>query len=247
MMDTRTILAFALCAGALYVGCAPSQDAVPAARSAPEPVKEVLTAEAQQALTPAQVLADLKEGNRRFVEGRLTPRDYLAQASATAAGQFPKAILLSCVDSRVPPEIIFDQGIGDLFVGRVAGNVEDVNMLGSIEFATKAAGAKLIVVLGHSACGAIKGAADGVEMANLTDLLDEFDAVLDAVRASNDGPGDSSDAEFINRVVEENVRQTMSDLVSRSSILSELIESGEVGIAGGVYDLATGRVAWLDS
>ena len=246
-MDTRTLFAAALCAAALGVGCAPSQDTGPVARSTPVPVKEVMTAEAQQALTPAQVLADLKEGNRRFVEGRLTPRDYLAQASATVAGQFPKAILLSCVDSRVPPEIIFDQGIGDLFVARVAGNVEDVNLLGSIEFATKVAGAKLIVVLGHSACGAIKGAADGVEMANLTDLLDEFDEVLAEVRASNDGPGDSSDTEFIARVVEENVRETMDDLVSRSPILTELVESGEVGIAGGVYDLATGRGSWLDS
>jgi carbonic anhydrase len=242
-----TLLGPALGAAVLSVACAPSPDAAPAARSAPEPVKEVMTAQAQQALTPAQVLADLKEGNVRFVENRLTPRDYLAQASTTADGQYPMAILLSCVDSRVPPEIIFDQGIGDIFVARVAGNVEDVNLLGSIEFATKAAGSKLIVVLGHSSCGAIKGAADGVEMANLTDLLAEFDEVLAEVRASHDGPGDSSDAEFIARAVEENVRQTMEDLVSRSPILSELIESGDVAIAGGVYDLASGRVTWLDS
>ena len=246
-MRMKTLLGPALGAVVLSVGCAPSQDAVPAARSAPEPVKKVMTAEAQRALTPAQVLADLKEGNLRFVENRLTPRDYLAQASATASGQFPKAILLGCVDSRVPPEIIFDQGIGDLFVARVAGNVEDVNLLGSIEFATRAAGARLIVVLGHSACGAIKGAADGVEMANLTDLLAEFDVVLEKVRASNDGPGDSSDDEFIATVVEENVRQTMDDLVSRSPVLAELVESGDVAIAGGVYDLASGRVTWLDS
>jgi carbonic anhydrase len=241
------LLAPALGAAALSAGCAPSQDAAPAPRSAPEPVKEVMTAEAQQALTPAQVLADLKEGNLRFVEKKLTPRDYLAQASATASGQYPKAILLSCVDSRVPPEIIFDQGIGDIFVARVAGNVEDVNLLGSIEFATKAAGVKLVVVLGHSACGAIKGAADGVEMANLTDLLAEFDGVLEKVRASHEGPGDSSDDEFIARAVEENVRQTMDDLVSRSPVLTELVESGDVAIAGGVYDLASGRVTWLDS
>lgn len=246
-MRMRTLIGPALGAAVLSVGCAPSQDAVPAAQSAPEPVKEVMTAEAQRAMTPAQVLADLKEGNLRFVENRLTSRDYLAQASATASGQFPKAILLSCVDSRVPPEIIFDQGIGDLFVARVAGNVEDVNLLGSIEFATKAAGARLVVVLGHSACGAIKGAADGVEMANLTDLLDEFDGVLEKVRSSNAGPGDSSDADFIATVVEENVRQTMDDLVSRSPILAELTESGDVAIVGGVYDLASGRVTWLDS
>ncbi len=246
-MRMTTLLGPALVAAVLSVGCAPSPDAEPAARSVPEPVKEVMTAQAQKALTPAQVLADLKEGNVRFVESRLTPRDYLAQASTTASGQYPKAIVLSCVDSRVPPEIIFDQGIGDVFVARVAGNIEDVNLLGSIEFATKAAGSKLIVVLGHSSCGAIKGAADGVEMANLTDLLAEFDVVLEKVRASHDGAGDSSDAEFIARAVEENVRQTMADLVSRSPILSELVAGGDVAIAGGVYDLASGRVNWLDS
>jgi carbonic anhydrase len=206
-----------------------------------------MTAEKQRSLTPAQVLADLKEGNQRFVENRLTPRDYPAQAAATAAGQYPKAIVLSCLDSRVPPEVIFDQGIGDIFVGREAGNVEDVNMLGSIEFATKVAGVKLIVVLGHTACGAIKGAADGVEMANLTALLDEFDGVLERTRESHGGPGDSSDAEFIRIAVEENVRQTMKDLVERSPIIAELVESGDVAVAGGVYDLATGRVTWLDA
>jgi carbonic anhydrase len=245
-MKMWTPLAPVLCAAALAVGCGPAQTTPPASQ-APAPVKEVMTAEAQKALTPAQVLAELKEGNRRFVENRLTPRDFPAQAAATAAGQYPKAIVLSCLDSRVPPEIIFDQGIGDLFVGREAGNVEDTNMLGSIEFATKVAGAKLILVLGHTSCGAIKGAADGVEMANLTDLLAEFDVVLERVREGHEGPGDSADAAFIAEAVEENVRQTMRDLVERSPIITELVDSGEVAVAGGVYDLATGRVAWLDS
>lgn len=211
-----------------------------------EPVREVMTPEKQLALTPAQVLADLKAGNLRFVEGKLTPRDYMAQAAATATGQYPKAIVLSCLDSRVIPETVFDQGIGDVFVGRVAGNVEDVNMLGSMEFATAAAGTKLIVVLGHSACGAIKGAADGVELGNLTELLGQFDGALEKVRETHKGPGDSSDAEFIHMVIEENVRQTMEDIVARSPVISSLIESGYVGIAGGVYDLSTGQVKWLD-
>ena len=218
----------------------------PAPGQATEPVREVMTAEKQSALTPAQVLAELKAGNRRFVEGKLTPRDYPAQVAATAAGQHPKAILLSCLDSRVIPEAALDQGIGDLFVGRVAGSVEDIVMLGSMEFATKLAGAKLIVVLGHSDCGAIKGAADGADMGNLTELLEKFDRALKKVRKSHEGLGDSSDAEFIELVVEESVRQTMADIVRRSSVISSLIESGDVGIVGGVYDLSTGQVTWLD-
>lgn len=220
--------------------------AIPISGAGPDPVREVMTAEAQSTLTPEQVLADLKAGNQRFVGGKLTPRNYLAQAEATAAGQYPKAIVLSCLDSRVIPEIAFDQGIGDLFVGREAGNVEDVNMLGSMEFATAAAGVKLIVVLGHSSCGAIKGAADGVQLANLTDLLSEFDDVLARVRESHDGPGDSSDAEFIELVVEESVRQTVADTLERSPVISGLVESGYVGIVGGVYDLSTGKVKWLE-
>ena len=229
--------------------CAPTETrtAAPASVPAPEPVREVMTAEAQQALTPESVLADLKEGNRRFVEGRLTDRDFRAQAAATASGQYPKAVVLSCLDSRVPTEIIFDQGIGDIFVGRVAGNVEDTTMLGSMEFATKAAGSKLIVVLGHTACGAIKGAADGVEMGNLTALLDNFDKALEQARGRTEGPYDSSNAAYVGAAIEESVRQTMADILAESPVIAELVESGAVGIAGGVYDLASGRVTWLDS
>lgn len=204
-----------------------------------------MTAERQKALTPAAVLAELKEGNRRFVEGRLTPRDYKAEVAATAKGQYPKAVLLSCLDSRVPPEIVFDQGIGDLFVGRVAGNVEDTNLVGSMEFATKAAGAKLIVVLGHSSCGALKGAVDGVQLGNLTALLKEFDGAVADARRDATGATTSSDAAFIQAVAEENVRHTMRDIVSRSPVIAELVKSGQVAIAGGVYDLATGKVSWL--
>jgi carbonic anhydrase len=246
-MKLWTPLATSVCAAALGVGCAPAGDVGPAASASPEPVKEVMTAEAQQSLTPAQVLADLQAGNLRFAEGRLTPRDYPAQVAATSEGQYPKAVVLSCLDSRVPVETIFDQGIGDLFVGRVAGNIEDVDMLGSFEFATKVAGSKLIVVLGHTSCGAIKGAAAGVEMANLTELLAEFDGALEKADEMTDGPADPSNADFIDAAVEENVRITMKDLVERSPIIAELVESGDVAIAGGVYDLATGRVTWLDS
>lgn len=208
--------------------------------------REVMTAERQKALTPAAVLADLKEGNRRFVEGRLTPRDYRAEAAATAAGQYPKAVVLSCLDSRVPPEIVFDQGIGDLFVGRVAGNVEDVNLLGSMEFATKAAGAKLVVVLGHTACGAVKGAIDGVQMGNLTALLKEFDVAVGRAKKDAALPVDSKDAAFVRAVTEESVRETMRDIAARSPVIAELVKSGQVAIVGGLYDLSTGKVTWLE-
>jgi carbonic anhydrase len=247
-MKQAILCGFVIVSLGLGAGCAQEQAVAPAAEPAPAPVSAVLTAEAQQALTPEAVLEELKEGNRRFVEGRLTARNYVAQAEATASGQYPKAVILSCLDSRVPPEILFDQGIGDVFVGRVAGNVEDVNMLGSMEFAMKAAGSKLIVVLGHSACGAIKGAADGVELGNLTELLEEFEPALErAEAAAGEGATDSKNEAYIEAAVVENVRQTMQDIVERSPAIAEMLASGEIGLAGGVYDLATGRVTWLDS
>jgi len=232
----------------LLIGCAPPPEPVaetPAAASVLE--TSVLDAETQQAMTPEQVLADLKAGNRRFVEGELTPRDYMAQAEATATGgQFPKAVILGCVDSRVPPEIIFDQGIGDVFVGRVAGNVEDVNLVGSLEFASKVAGSKVVVILGHTACGAIKGAADGVELGNLTELLNDFDAPLARAEEATEGEANSSNDEFINLAIEENVRQTISDILAQSDVMTGMIDNGELLIVGGVYDLFTGEVRWLD-
>jgi carbonic anhydrase len=244
----KTLLSVtALTVAAFTIACAPADTPAPAVETAPEAVTEVLTADAQQALTPDQVLADLKAGNERFVAGNLTLRDYNAQAAATASGQYPKAVVLSCLDSRVPPEIIFDQGIGDIFVGRVAGNFEDVGMLGSFEFATKVAGSKLIVVLGHTSCGAIKGAANDVELGNLTATLDNFDDVLEKAREATEGADDASNPELVRMAIEDNVRQTMKDMVDRSPVIAEMIESGELAIAGGVYDLASGRIDWLDS
>jgi carbonic anhydrase len=234
--------------GIVAIGCAQPQPETAEAPAAPEPVREVLTAEAQQSLTPAQVLADLKAGNQRFVAGTLTARDYMAQAEATAAGgQYPKAVILGCVDSRVPPEIIFDQGIGDVFVGRVAGNVEDVNLVGSLEFATKVAGSKVVVVLGHTACGAIKGAADGVELGNLTELLNDFDAPIARADEATDGEASSKNLEFLNLAIEENVKQTIADILEQSPLIAEMVDAGDVLVVGGVYDLASGQVNWLDS
>ena len=247
-MKQHTSIGFVVIVGLVAFGCAQPQPETVEAPPAPEPVRQVLTAEAQQGMTPAEVLADLKAGNGRFVAGKLTPRDYMAQAEATAAdGQFPRAVILGCVDSRVPPEIIFDQGIGDVFVGRVAGNVEDVNLVGSLEFATKVAGSKVVVVLGHTACGAIKGAADGVELGNLTELLNDFDAPIARADAATEGEANSKNLEFLNLAIEENVRQTIADILDQSEVMSDMVEGGELLVVGGVYDLATGRIAWLES
>lgn len=233
--------------GLLAIGCAQPKPEGIDAEPASQPVRDVLTADAQAALTPKEVLADLKAGNDRFAAGQVTVRDFMEQAKSTAAnGQFPKAAILGCVDSRVPPEIIFDQGIGDIFVGRVAGNVEDVNLVGSLEFATKVAGSKVVVILGHTACGAIKGAADGVEMGNLTELLNDFDAPIAKADEATEGEANSKNLEFLNLAIEENVRQTISDVLGQSEIMSEMVAAGELLVVGGVYDLATGRVNWLD-
>lgn len=246
-MKNLSLILTTLVIGVFASACAQPQPATVDAEPAPQPVREVLTAEAQAALTPEQVLADLKAGNDRFAAGQLTARDYMAQAETTAAnGQYPKAVILGCVDSRVPPEIIFDQGIGDVFVGRVAGNVEDVNLVGSLEFATKVAGSKVVVILGHSSCGAIKGAADGVELGNLTELLNDFDAPIARADEATEGEANSKNLEFLNLAIEENVRQTIGDILDQSEIMSEMVASGELLVVGGIYDLATGRVAWMD-
>jgi carbonic anhydrase len=150
------------------------------------------------------------------------------------------------VDSRVPPEIVLDQGIGDLFVGRIAGNFENADLLGSLEFATKVAGSKLIVVLGHTACGAVKGAVDDVELGNLTAMLNNIDGAVARADAAVDGPTNSSNMELVNAAVVENVTQTVEDILTGSTIIAELVKNGDLLVVGAVYDLATGRVEWLD-
>lgn len=232
------------------LACAPAPTSEAPAASAPAAVpvlvSDVTTADEQAALTPAAVLAELKAGNERFANGALTPRDYRAQVQATASGQYPKAVVLSCLDSRIPPELVFDQGIGDLFVARVAGNFENEDILGSMEFATKVAGARLIVVLGHNACGAVKGACDMVELGNLTATLAN---IAPAVSASASVPGEknSKNEAFVAAVTDANVRQTMRDIVDRSPLLAGLVAEGKLALVGGLYDLRTGRVTWIES
>lgn len=219
----------------------------PASPASTTAVAEVLTAERQKSLTPAQVVAELKSGNRRFVTGNVVRYNYQEQVCRTADGQYPKAVVLSCLDSRVPPEIVFDQGIGDIFVGRVAGNTENTDMLGSMEFATALAGAKAIVVLGHSNCGAIKGAADGAKLGNLTQTLDNIMPAVEAAKAKTaQGPYNSHNKSFVQAVAVENVRQTVKDITARSPVLQERVAKGELVVVGGIYDLKTGAVEWLD-
>ncbi|MGB0514296.1 MAG: carbonic anhydrase family protein [Wenzhouxiangellaceae bacterium] len=201
--------------------------------------------EAQAALTPDQALQILKDGNARYVAGDSIDRDLLAQQKATSGGQFPFAVVLSCLDSRSTPETVFDQGVGDLFVGRVAGNVVDVNLLGSFEFATAAAGSKLIVVMGHTACGAVKGACDGVELGNLTALLDEIEPAIDAVSTPVGTDRSSANTEFVNRVIETNVKMQVNELLRRSDVVRGLVDEGKVKVVGAVHDLATGEVRFL--
>lgn len=201
---------------------------------------QVQTKESQAAMTPAAALARLKEGNARFVSGQLKPRDWNAKVISTASGQYPFAAVLSCMDSRAPAEIVLDQGIGDMFSLRSAGDVVDTDVLGGLEYAAKVVGVKLVVVLGHTECGAVKGAIDGVKLGNLTALLAKIQS---AVRDS--GPGTSKDKAYVTRVTEKNVRDSIHEIRERSSILRGLIDSGQVGIAGAIYDVATGTVTFM--
>jgi len=201
---------------------------------------QVQTKDSQSAVTPAAALARLKEGNARFVSGQRKTRDWNAKVIATASGQYPFAAVVSCMDSRAPGEIVLDQGIGDMFSLRSAGNVVDTDVLGGLEYATKVVGVKLVVVLGHTECGAVKGAIDGVKLGNLTALLAKIQS---AVRDS--GPGTSKDKAYVTKVAERNVRDSIHEIRERSSILRDLIDSGQVGIAGAMYDVATGTVTFM--
>ena len=207
----------------------------------------VITAEKQKSLTPDAVLADLMAGNKRFVAGQNTNHKNLkAEVEATAEGQYPQAVILSCLDSRGPVEQVFDQNIGDVFVARVAGNVENEDILGSMEFATKAAGSKLILVLGHEACGAVKGACDHVELGNLTALLDKIKPAVDAVKADfPEAKQNSKNKEFVDAVIRKNVELTIADIRKHSPILAELEKDGDIKLVGGIYNLHTGEVDLL--
>lgn len=203
------------------------------------------TKEQQSALTPDKVLADLMDGNARFTTGKMHNPEIKQRVANSAAGQYPKAVILSCLDSRVPVELVFDQRIGDIFVGRVAGNIEDEDQLGSMEFATKLAGAKLVFVLGHTACGAVKGACDDAKLGNLTALLARIKPAVEAVQGFQPAERNSKNHEFVEKVIEQNVRQTVADIHKNSPVLAELEASGKIKVVGGIYDLHTGKITLL--
>ncbi len=205
----------------------------------------VQTKDSQSAMTPAAALTELKAGNARFVAGRPLHRDFPAQVKATANGQYPFAVVLSCLDSRQPIEIVLDQGVGDIFSARVAGNILDNDILGSLEFACKASGSKLIAVIGHSNCGAIKGAVDNVELGNLTGLLARIKPAVDAV-PTYDQPRTAKNDAFVNAVSAANVKLVLQQIRERSPILRELLDKGEIAMVGGMYDLSTGRVTFYE-
>lgn len=200
----------------------------------------------QETATPKLILDRFKSGNERFVNGKTTTRNYIQQVKATAAGQYPLASVVSCIDSRAPAEIIFDKGIGDIFNARVAGNIVNEDILGSLEFASKVAGAKLIVVMGHSSCGAIKGACDDAKLGNLTGLIAKIKPAVAAV--PNDGKDRSSkNYAFVEQVAERNVHMTVQMIRDKSPVLKEMEAKGEVMIVGAMYDVATGKVKFYDA
>jgi carbonic anhydrase len=204
---------------------------------------KTLTKETQEAITPTLALELLKKGNDRFVKNLKINRNLLQQASETSDGQHPFAVILSCIDSRTSAELIFDQGLGDIFSVRIAGNIVNEDILGSMEFGCKVAGSKIIVVLGHTKCGAVKGACDHVEMGHLTGLLSKIKPAVDEEVDTKENRN-ANNANFVENVAALNVNHSVQSIVERSPILKELIENGQIGIVGGMHDIATGEVVF---
>jgi carbonic anhydrase len=204
---------------------------------------KTLTKEMQAAITPSMALELLKDGNKRFVNNLKVNRNLLQQANETSDGQHPFAVILSCIDSRTSAELIFDQGLGDVFSVRIAGNIINEDILGSMEFGCKVAGSKIIVVLGHTKCGAVKGACDHVEMGNLTALLTKIRPAVDDETATKENRN-SNNSIFVENVATINVKRTVKSITERSPILKEMIDSGQIGIVGGTHDISTGEVTF---
>jgi len=201
------------------------------------------TSESQASITPELALNMLKEGNSRFVEKTTLGRDLNQQVNDTSTGQYPFAAILGCIDSRVPAEMVFDQGIGDIFNVRIAGNFVNTDILGSLEFACKAAGSKIIVVLGHKSCGAVKGACDHVELGNLTSMLDKIMPAVDSITDESDRS--SSNPSFVQKVADMNVELSVAAIKEKSPVLKEMLDNNEIAIVGAMYDVATGQVEFM--
>lgn len=209
------------------------------------PNMKTLTKELQTSLTPQMAINLLKEGNKRFVSNLKVNRNLLQQVNETSNGQFPFAVVLSCIDSRTSAELIFDQGLGDIFSVRIAGNIVNEDILGSMEFACKIAGSKAIVVLGHTRCGAVKGACDHVEMGNLTTLLSKLQTAVHAEKTIT-VDRTSANTEFVEKVAVKNVLMTMHQIHEKSTILNDMIASGEIAMIGGMYDVESGVVEFYE-
>jgi carbonic anhydrase len=206
---------------------------------------KTLTKEMQNAISPSKALDLLKEGNRRFVNNLKINRNLLQQANETSDGQHPFAVILSCIDSRTSAELIFDQGLGDVFSVRIAGNIVNEDILGSMEFGCKVAGAKIIVVLGHTKCGAIKGACDNVELGNLTSLISKIKPAVDQETVTSNNRT-SSNANFVENVAELNVSLSVKNILLKSPIIAEMVKNDQIGIVGGVHDISTGEVKFFE-
>ena len=205
---------------------------------------KTITKEMQKSITPKKAVELLKEGNKRFVQNLKINRNLLQQANETTDGQYPFAAILSCIDSRTSAELIFDQGLGDIFSIRIAGNILNEDIVGSMEFACKVAGSKLIVVLGHTNCGAVKGACDHVELGNLTGLLDKIQPAID--KETTETERNASNPDFVQKVTELNVKEVTTLIIEKSPILREMINERSIGVIGGVHDISTGEVIFFE-
>src|SRR5690606_25489314 len=206
---------------------------------------KTLTKEMQKSLTPVQATELLKKGNERFVNNLKANRNLLQQVNDTSEGQFPFAFVLSCIDSRTSAELIFDQGLGDIFSARIAGNVLNEDILGSMEFACKVAGSKVVVVLGHTRCGAIKGACDGVKLGNLSTLLEKIQPAINAETLVTVNRN-ASNSEFVERVAELNVHLTMERVLNESPVLKAMVDDNEIAVVGGLYNVESGEVEFFE-
>ncbi|WP_300088023.1 carbonic anhydrase family protein [uncultured Nitrosomonas sp.] len=204
-----------------------------------------LTKEMLAHLSPEQAIQLLKDGNQRFVSNLKLNRNLLQQVNETSEGQFPFALVLSCIDSRTSAELIFDQGLGDIFSCRIAGNILNEDILGSMEFACRIAGSKVIMILGHTKCGAVKGACHGIKLGNLTALLDKLQPVMDA-ELSGKAISDTPDLEFMENIARLNVRYVMEEIPKRSPVIAEMLDNREIALEGGMYDVDTGMVTFYD-
>ena len=246
MKNRSNLIYVLLCLLFIYSGCSKEQQKVQ------EPVSSevkrndsALTKEKQSNLTIDEIIQHFKDGNERFLKGTTIQNDFHKQVEQTGSqGQFPKAIVLSCIDSRAPAEVIFDKGIGDIFGTRVAGNYADEGVIGGIEYACKVAGAKVIIVLGHTDCGAVKSACDNVKLGNISYVMDEIKPAVDSVKGIA-GERNSANKDFVKEVTKKNVQLTMKKILEDSEIISDLAKEGKVKIIGAVYDVKTGKVEFI--